>query len=814
MFAHVAYAATNFSDAVGHWADDEIRTGVEYGYIGGYPDNRFYPDNAIKRSEFVKAVNAAMGFTELGNIAFEDVLPSAWYYDEVRKAASAGYISGYDNGMWFAPDNPITREEVAAALYRLDEDKTLANPGYRDIRDIEWSLDAVRHAFAKGYMTGFPDGNFYPRRNLTRAEVVNILNKFIGIDRAHRMITELSVLYSTDLTAYFSVRTHTAGTMYWEILPASYPEPDALQVREGKMANGQPAPLKGNIKLKATEEYKFNVFLPYDNAYYANIPEYNGAYTLYAVVGAKTVRSLVANVDFSTGDTGDWAEDWLAPLKVRDVTANTAVLDFKSVESGMLYYVVMPRTRGVPTQNDIAPAPPSDTPPRGWNMDPPDYSGEAEVVRDVSGTVMLQNLKAGTDYTVYAFVLKDPALFYPAGRYPNWRDTETWPLPNVPLQDLSDTLGPGYLSNVASFAFKTQGQSLPSLASVAARINDKLELEIDAATSGIDAALSGNVTVYYAVWAESGGAVPPTPAELKAGVFSSKSTPLLTGSFPATAGTYVTTGLVTPPLLTTTPNYRLYAVAEGSAGGGSDSPAEYSQVIWSDLFAKTPTAPNLAISDGLRIQPIGWGLEIFGGAAPIGLLSGVYNYTDPDGTGINVPNTYKTVRVTPKLPTGSPATATIRVNGKVLPSAGYVDLAMPATAGTPFQVKVDVDTPGAQTLSYTVLLEESVPAVTKLYVANATNPNPSPDGNGNYEVRLQPSTGQKDVAVRIDIEPEMKAEFIVNGISIGPVLPPDAFNGWQFTIPLNESSPTDVTIKVVGPTPTQEVKGYTLRINY
>jgi hypothetical protein len=794
--AHAAYAATNFSDAVGHWADDEIRAGVEFGYIGGYPDNRFYPDNAIKRSEFVKAVNAAMGFTELGNIAFEDVLPSAWYYDEVRKAASAGYIAGYDNGMWFAPDNPITREEVAAALYRLDEDKTLANPGYRDIRDIEWSLDAVRHAYAKGYMTGFPDGNFYPRRNLTRAEVVNILNKFINIDRAHRMITELSVLYSTDLTAYFSARSHTAGTMYWEILPASYPEPDALQVRNGRMANGQPAPLKGNLKLKLAEEAKFNTFLPYDNAYYANIPEYNGAYTLYAVVDAKSLLSVVSNVDFSTGDTGDWAEDWLAPLKVRDVTTNTAVLDFKSVESGMLYYVVMPRTRGVPTQNDIAPAPPSDTPPRGWNMDPPDYSGEAEAVRDVLGTVTLQNLKAGTDYTVYAFVLKNPELFYPAGRYPNWRDTETWPLPNVPLQDLSDTLGPGYLSNVASFTFKTQGQSVPVLASVAARINDKLELEVDAAASGAE-------TIYYAVWQESAGAVPPTPAELKTGVFSGKSEPLLTGKTSDTAP------VVIPTPLAYDTKYRLYAVAEGTGGGGTDSPMEYSQVVWSDVFSKTQPSPQLA---ELKIDAIGWGTPILGLSTATPFRPDVYNYTGTDGAGVRVPNTYKTIRVTPA---GFPATASVRVNGKVLPAAGYIDFAMPQAAGTPFQVKADVSVPGMQTLSYTVLLKENVPAVTKLYVADSTDPNPSPDGNGNYEVRLQPNPGQKDVAIRIDIEPEMKAEFILeNGSVIGPVLPPNAFNGWQFTIPLNESSPTDVTIKVVGPTPVQEVKGYTLRINY
>ncbi|MDR2087883.1 MAG: S-layer homology domain-containing protein, partial [Clostridiales Family XIII bacterium] len=459
LCAGTARAAMNFSDAVGHWADDEIRAGVEFGYISGFPDNSFQPDNAITRAEFVKAVNAAMGFTELGNIAFLDVSPNDWYYDEVRKAASAGYITGAGNNMFF-PQNLITREEAAVVLYRLDNDRRLvtALPFVDNRRISPWALDAVRHAFAMDYMTGSPDPTppngpprpgvavaipiaplwFYPNNNdlnvnpvappnsgnLKRAEAVSILNRFIKIDRNHRMITELSALYATDLTAYFSVRSHTAGRLFWEIIPASYPAPDAQQIAGGLMANGQPAPLKDDLTLTANRETKFNIFLPHDNTYYANIPEYNGAYTLYAVVrvgnGVNMRLSVVASVDFSTGDTGDWAEDWLAPLNVRAVTANTAVMDFTSSESGNLYYVVMPRTRGVPTQADIFAG-------RGWNMDPADNQNVGNgvaAVRGVAGAVTLTGLKPGTDYTVYAFVIKDQERFFPAGRYPNWRSDD------------------------------------------------------------------------------------------------------------------------------------------------------------------------------------------------------------------------------------------------------------------------------------------------------------------------------------------------------------------------------------------------------
>jgi hypothetical protein len=393
------------------------------------------------------------------------------------------------------------------------------------------------------------------------------------------------------------------------------------------------------------------------------------------------------------------------------------------------------------------------------------------------------------------------------------------------LQDRAETLGPGYLSKVGSFAFKTQGQSTPSLASVAARVNDELKLEIDVAASGA-------AQLYYVLRevretqgesdgtvpltpVEYGSAIPPTPADLKAIAEPNPDNPAPTlpagvwSGMPSIGGTLTVPSAAIPSPLSYGKRYRLYAVVEGVAGGGSDSPAEFSNVVWSDVFSKTQTAPKLAENSGLLIEPIGWGAPVFGGSASTGIRSGVYDYT-----GINVPNTYKTIRVTPTLSPGLPATASIRVNGVTLPSVGYIDLSMPQTAGTPFLVKVEVSAPGAQTVSYTVLLQENVPAVAKLYVADTTDPNPSPDGNGNYEVRLQPSAGQKDVAVRIDIEPEMRAELIVNGNTVDPVLPQNAANGWQFTVPLNAASPTDVTIKVVGPAPVQEVRGYTLRINY
>jgi hypothetical protein len=557
------------------------------------------------------------------------------------------------------------------------------------------------------------------------------------------------------------------------------------------------------------EDVKFNVSLPNDNSYYANIPEYNGAYTLYAViVGQRNLLSVVASADFSTGDTGDWAEDWLAPLNVRAVTETTAVMDFGSSESGTLYYAVIPRTRGVPTQQNIFDG-------QGWNADPADDSGSTAVVRDVAGAAALKGLKPGTDYTVYAFVLKEGN---PAGSYPNWREGATpgvGGMQNISV-DLTSALGPGFLSKVGAFAFRTQGQSKPVLASVTGRFDTAGDLEIDIAASGA-------VTVYYHVVPESRAGTTPTPDQVKA--FGTAAANLATQrSGSAVAPAVTSDGGTLGPIANILPagdTYRVYAVVEGVAGGGADSPAELSSVVFSNLFEKPQAvAPMLA---DIRIDALGWTAlgnnpPVFGAAATdVGAIfaPATHDYPGANNAGVKVPNSYKQIRVTPQLQADAPATASVRVNGVTLPATGYIDLTMPAVAGTLFTVKVDVSVPNMQTRGYTVLLKENVPAVTQLYVADTLTPNPLPDGNGNYEVRLQPGEGQRDVAVRIDLDSEMQgAELIVNGVVVGTVLPPNALNGWQFAIPLNANSPTDVTIKVVGPGPNPETGTYTLRIHY
>lgn len=103
------------TDIKGHWAEGFINDFVSKGYIGGYDDNTFRPNNSITRAEFVKIVNRTFGFTEKATEGFKDVASNKWYYDDILIAKKAGYIDGYDDNT-FKPKNRITRAETVKML--------------------------------------------------------------------------------------------------------------------------------------------------------------------------------------------------------------------------------------------------------------------------------------------------------------------------------------------------------------------------------------------------------------------------------------------------------------------------------------------------------------------------------------------------------------------------------------------------------------------------------------------------------------------------------------------------------------------------
>lgn len=164
------------TDIKGHWAEDFINDFVSKGYIGGYDDNTFRPNNSITRAEFVKIVNRTFGFTEKATEGFKDVASNKWYYDDILIAKKAGYIDGYDDNT-FRPDNLITREEASKIIATV---KGYKGDGILDFDDASqisnWAKSYVDALCDNNIINGYDDNTFKPKNRITRAETVKMLN--------------------------------------------------------------------------------------------------------------------------------------------------------------------------------------------------------------------------------------------------------------------------------------------------------------------------------------------------------------------------------------------------------------------------------------------------------------------------------------------------------------------------------------------------------------------------------------------------------------------------------------------------------------
>ncbi|MRZ80004.1 DUF5011 domain-containing protein [Paeniclostridium sordellii] len=175
-----AYANPKLSDISGHWAKKEINQFISSGYVNGYEDNTFRPDNSITRAEFVKLVNKYFEFNNKEDIKFSDINTNDWYYKDICIASKAGYINGYEDKT-FRPNKTITREEVSKILISIKNkqdnvyDKLNKYPDKNKVSN--WAKPYVEGAIEQGYLKGNDLGFLNPTNNITRAESVTILSR-------------------------------------------------------------------------------------------------------------------------------------------------------------------------------------------------------------------------------------------------------------------------------------------------------------------------------------------------------------------------------------------------------------------------------------------------------------------------------------------------------------------------------------------------------------------------------------------------------------------------------------------------------------
>lgn len=176
-----SYGALVFSDVKGHWAESYINRAVRQGFIEGYTDGSFRPEQKVSRAEFVSMINRALGNSRTDRISFIDVPYGAWYYQDVAKAVKASYVKGFNDGT-FKPGQSITRQEAAVMIAKIIPTYGYSGrlQNYPDYRSIgSWANDALSKVNGKGYITGYSDGRMHPLDPLTRAQAAKIIGDIL-----------------------------------------------------------------------------------------------------------------------------------------------------------------------------------------------------------------------------------------------------------------------------------------------------------------------------------------------------------------------------------------------------------------------------------------------------------------------------------------------------------------------------------------------------------------------------------------------------------------------------------------------------------
>jgi hypothetical protein len=165
-----------------YWANESIQKLVKAGYIVGYPDGTFKPDGAITRAEVVRIVNKVYGYTQKqANTKLTDIKDKDWFYQDVLIAQNMGYIKGYPDNT-FKPDNNITREELCTILDSIN--KFVVLPYDKTIKDevSDWATGYVNKIVSNRIMSLDKNNNFRAKENATRAEVCEAVAKFVIVE--------------------------------------------------------------------------------------------------------------------------------------------------------------------------------------------------------------------------------------------------------------------------------------------------------------------------------------------------------------------------------------------------------------------------------------------------------------------------------------------------------------------------------------------------------------------------------------------------------------------------------------------------------
>lgn len=177
-----------FSDVSrGQWFYDYVAWAYNTGLMEGVSAGRFAPNSTTTRAMVVTIIYRLAGSPGVsGTSDFTDVPADAWYADAVTWAAKRGIVEGM-TATTFDPNDAVTREELAAMLYRYAKHKGYDTSAaentnilsYNDAGSIsEYAFEALQWACGEGIINGTGAGSLEPGGSATRAQLAAMLYRF------------------------------------------------------------------------------------------------------------------------------------------------------------------------------------------------------------------------------------------------------------------------------------------------------------------------------------------------------------------------------------------------------------------------------------------------------------------------------------------------------------------------------------------------------------------------------------------------------------------------------------------------------------
>lgn len=177
-FAQTSTQAS-FSDVQSnYWAAQFIQQLAQRGIIAGFPDGSFRPEEPVTRAQYAAMINKAFQKAPKNSAArFTDVPSSYWASSAIQKAYATGFLAGYPNNT-FRPNQNIPREQVLVSLangldYKASGDSESILQNFSDASSIDsYARSPIAAATEKQIVVNYPDVKFVnPTQTATRAQV-------------------------------------------------------------------------------------------------------------------------------------------------------------------------------------------------------------------------------------------------------------------------------------------------------------------------------------------------------------------------------------------------------------------------------------------------------------------------------------------------------------------------------------------------------------------------------------------------------------------------------------------------------------------